>query len=470
MPTHRCKSKTAATRDIGLRNRFFFIILTTLIFAAIGINVVHAYFFKTQRLKLVDRQIAESSSALLASDDFKDSVKNTASVEEAISRVLGGSRIGKVFVLRDRNAKILYESFNVGLLKTDLPIEPEWVAVETKNEYVRVRNIPLPGPRTLVLQVGLVLDRNFLDWEIIDLRVINYVSGIVVALFLASVILTLLLLSPLRLLIAHLREATSHLVNLRNVRPLPMRLTRYTHGFWAKSDEFSSLLSTVQKLIDRINMNYKLTRSWTLQMAHELKTPLAIVRAETEAQRKSGLLPNHYASTVIKEVEQMSDIVSQFLEWAELESSQIQKDLHALRMKAVATAVAGRLDKIGPGRIRLELNFDFAVFANPIHLEQLISNLLSNALKFSPQTKNVDIIVAQNTLIIRDFGPGLPDEVKERIGEPFNVGSHEGSARTGSGLGLAWVFTVAKLYDWDFDIRKVLDGTEATVRFPLEEV
>lgn len=450
-----------------MRNRFFFIILATLILAAVGINLVHVYFFKSQRLKLIDRQITESSTSLLNSEVFKLSVKNPNSIEEAISKALVSARIGKVFVLRDSSSKILYQSFNVGLLNTELPIRPEWLTVETETEYIRIRNVPLPG-KNLILQVGLVLNRNFLNWEILDNRVINYVTGIVVSLFLASVVITLVLLAPLRLLINHLKEATSNLINLKDVRPLPTRLTRYTQGFWAKSDEFSSLLSTVQKLIDRINLNYKLTRSWTLQMAHELKTPLAIMRAETESKKKENLLPEKYAQDVIDEIQQMSEIISQFLEWAELESSQLQKDLHALRLKSVVKAVVARLEKISPGRIHLQIQADFSIFANPVHLDQLISNLVTNALKFSPVTEKVELILSNHSLIVKDYGSGIPREVTERMGEPFNIGSHDVEGLTGNGLGLAWISTVAKLYQWKFDIRGDSSGTEAIIQFPQE--
>jgi two-component system sensor histidine kinase QseC len=451
-----------------LRNRFVFIILAALILAAVGINLVHVHFFESQRRKLIDRQISEASQTLLESKEFLDSVSTPEGVEDAISRVLQGTRIGKVFLLRDPAGKIMYQSFNAGLLKAELPTKPEWVAAETETEYVRLRNIKLPKSN-LVLQVGLVLDWNFLNWEILDNRVINYVSGIVLALFAFSVLLTFVLLAPLRLLIGHLKEATSNLSNLMDVRPLPVPLSRYTQGFWSKSDEFSSLLTTVQKLIDRINLNYKLTRSWTFQMAHELKTPLSIIRAETTARRRSGELPAKYAEDVVHEVGQMSDIINQFLEWAELENSQGQKDLHVIRASAAVKSVALRLEKISPGRINLHFNSDFSIFANPAHLDQMISNLLTNALKFSGDGQAVDIVLSKRTLVVRDRGPGIPDEVRERLGEPFNVGSPQSGGPSGHGLGLAWVLAVTKLYGWNFTLRGGAGGTEAEVSFPSEE-
>jgi signal transduction histidine kinase len=454
-----------------LRNRFFFIILATLILSAIAINFVHVYFFKNQRLKLIDRQINECAASLLQSEEFLTSVNSdSAVIENTISKVLQGARIGKVFVLRDDQGKITYQSFNVGLLKVGLPLQPEWVTAETEDEYVRIKNVPLTEKKNVTLQVGLVLDRNFLNWEILDNRVINYMLGIILSLFIASIILTLILLAPLRFLIAHLQNATSTLMNQKDVDPLPDRLTKYTQGFWARSDEFSSLLSTIQKLIDRINLNYKLTRSWTLQMAHELKTPLAIIRAETESKNKVGLLPEKYVSDVNGEIRQMSEIISQFLEWAELENSRLQKDLHALRIKSVVKSVTARLEKISPGRIHLQLESDFSVFSNPTHLDQLISNLLTNALKFSPESTQIEVMTLNNSLVIIDRGYGIPEEVKERIGQPFNVGTNERAGLSGNGLGLAWVATVAKLYQWKFEIKSSVDGTTVNVQFPSENI
>lgn len=449
-----------------MRNRFFVIILTALVFAAVSINLVHVYFFKSQRLKLIDRQINESSSTLLASSEFISSVENSVMIEEKISQVLEGARIGKIFVVRGEDGKILYQSFNVGLLKMDLPIHPEWVAVQTPEEYVRIRNSPLPGADGLILQVGLVLDRNFLNWEILDYRVIVYVTGIVLALFFASAILTWILLSPLRLLISHLREATSSLLNMKAVKPLPSRILKYADGFWGQSDEFSSLVNTIQKLINRINSNYKLTRSWSFQMAHELKTPLAIMRAEAESKKKLGLLPESYVRGLFKEIHQMSDIINQFLDWAELENSQGQKDLHALQIKAVIKEVASRLDKIGHGRLHLDLNSDFPVFANPIHLDQLLSNLVTNALKFSPNDSRVDLELGDHLLIVRDRGTGISKEIMERLGQPFNLESPKEGSKSGSGLGLAWVATVAKIYQWELEIKTSKAGTEVRVGFP----
>lgn len=160
-----------------MRTRFFIIIIFSLILAAVGINFVHNYFFKNQRLRLIDRQIEESSALLLRSSDFLKAINNPLSIEECITKVLASARIGKVFVLRDARGNILYQSFNVSLLKADLPISPKWIMVESEDMFTRIKNVQVPGKSKYVLQVGLVLNQNFLNWEIVDSKVVMYVSG-----------------------------------------------------------------------------------------------------------------------------------------------------------------------------------------------------------------------------------------------------------------------------------------------------
>ena len=454
-----------------MRNRFFVIILVALLAATVGINYVHVYFFRNQRLSLIDQQLTDSSRILLGSSIFRSALDRPAGddpevIEQAISKTLGGLRIGKVFVVRDRDSKIVYESFNVSLLEAALPLDPEWVTLETEDEFVRIRNIPVSGFHPRILQVGVVVDRNFINWEILDSKTLFLITTLVLTLFGASVILTVVLLSPIRLLTSHLSTATANLQNLKDVRPLPSELTGLRNGFWSGADEFTNLISAIQRLIGRINLNYKLTRSWTLQMAHELKTPLAIIRAETEARRKSASIPPDYAASVTTEVDRLTTTITEFLDWAELENSQGQKELHAIRLGDLLHDLRDRLEKLNPQRIRLQVREDASILANPVHLDQLVTNLVTNALKFSHPPKRVEVILEGRQLVVRDYGPGVSREVLERLGEPFNVGhSEETRAARGNGLGLAWVATVAKLYGWHLELTNMDPGLYAKVSF-----
>lgn len=427
--------------------------------------MVHNYFFTLQRIKLVDQQITESSDLLLNSKDFSRAVARPELLEEKITRILRGRRIGKVFVLRGKDGKALYQSENLNFLEIQPPTDPEITSVETDEQYVRVRNAVISGTNGLVLQVGVVFDRNFINWKILNNRVINYIVGLVVVLFIASAFLTLLLLAPLRQLISHLSRATSDLGNLKDVEPLPGFFGKYTRSHWAQPDEFGKLIGTVGKLIRRINQNHKLTKSWTLQMAHELKTPLAVISAVTESSAKAGEISPLLAKTITTEVKQMSETVNDFLDWAELESSEASKDLHSLKLGKVLRHIATRIENLEPGRLRVNILEDSSVFSNPSHLDQLITNIVMNALKYSPKEKPVEVDLIGRHLIVKDSGFGIPTEVIERLGEPFNVGPVDNRNTAGNGLGLAWACTVARLYGWELKLRSATDGTEVSVYF-----
>lgn len=451
-----------------MRNRFFFIILATLLLAAIGFNGITVHFFRNQRLALIDEQIQESTKLLLDSELFKTRLLQGAQkIDDAISDVLGGSRIGKVFIVRDERGHVLYESINVANLQSELPLAPNWITLQAEGQYVRILNSKA-GPKRL-LQVGLVLDQNFINWTIINKQTLLFFFGVAAAIFALAALLTLTLMSPIRLLSDHLSGATGDLKNLKDVDQLPPQLLRFTGGgFWAGSDEFSVLIGAVQRLIDRINRNYKLTRMWTLQMAHELKTPLSVIKSETEAAKNE--IPRPYSETVRREVDWISETITQFLSWAELENTQASRSLHVLRLSAVVENAKSRLEALVPGRIHVTLHRDFSVAANPGHLDQLVTNLLTNALKFSPVDSRVEVEIDDGRLRIQDFGPGLDPAVLERIGEPFNLGGSSSHSKVkGHGLGLAWVSAVSKLYDWKLEFATSPTGTDVTVRFsPVE--
>lgn len=453
----------------GLKIRLFTIILLSLICSVLGVNFVHTYFYKTQRLKLIDSQILDASNLLLNSKVFNSSLKSKKHIDEAISLTLKGSKIGKIFVINDSNNQIVFESINVSLLEKTLPTEPEWVTIETKSEFVRIRNVNL-DKRKLILQVGQVLDRNFIDWEIIDTRLILYIMGFVLVLSGISFFLTFIVMSPLNSLITHMTLITKDLVFLRNVKPLPTKLLKSTEAIWKTSNEVKLLLNSVQVLIDRINTNNRLTKGWTQQMAHELKTPLAIIRAE--AMSINNLTLEHSTSEIVKEVDNTAEMISQFLTWASIESSGIPSDIHSVRVSPLLSSIKTRLNKIYSDRISINTQLkesDFLIFANPIHIELVLTNLIENALKYSVANSVVEIALNDNIVSITNTGSEIPKDVLDRFGQPFNLGPRNEKNKIGYGLGLATVASIIKIYNWKITFKRIeVNKTKVSVLFPTE--
>lgn len=430
---------------------------------------MHDYFFSRQRVKLIDAQLKETTELLLNSKEFRVAVSNPKTLEHEISKILRGRRIGKVFAIRSKEGAVLFESENLNLIQIKPPISPRKVSVETDEQFIRVINAEVPENSGSILQVAVVLDRNFITWQILNYKVANYIIAIVTVLFAVSVLLTLLLLSPLRMLISHLSRATADLSNLKEVEPLPRSFLKFTDGLWSRSDEFGKLIEAVGKLIRRINLNHKLTRSWTYQMAHELKTPLAVISAVTESRSKLGEIAPAAAKAISTEVKQMSGTINEFLDWAELESSHLSKELHSIKVSKMLRHIATRIENIEPNRLLIKTEDEISVFAKPVHLDQLMTNLITNALKFSAGQGPVVVELVGRELRVKDLGAGVPSEVLERLGEPFNVGSNEHGDLVGSGLGLAWAVTIARLYGWKFDLETSSQGTIAKLDFGAAE-
>ena len=481
-----------------MRLRFFTIILTALTLLTAGIIVVHALFFRTQRMVLLDTEIRDSATILVNSELSSLKRANFARVDRIISHELGESRIGKFFIVRDNKDQVVFAAADQDLLKMAIPRTPDWVTIHTAHHILRVLNLDLPALPDRTLQVGSIVDPDFFDWMIANRQMNIYIAEIFAVVLIASMLLTQVLLAPLRALSKHLHAATSDLKNLKDVRQLPPHLAQYPRQFWARTDDFSKLLETIQRLIERINTNYRLTRIWTFQMAHELKTPLTIVRSEIESLAAQAKIPADSALALTNEVDEMASLVTHFLDWADLENSGVQKDLHAVRVGKLVADTCKRLSRIYPNRIEVEILSDTLVLANPMHVEQVINNLIVNAVEYSAVDERVYVKVDLHSFLVCDRGGGMPQDVLARLGQPFNIGNRQNHRkRKGSGLGLAWVNTVAKMYAWNLEINshthpapraeaaaQILGteapqqvnaeapqscGTEIRIRFPLAE-
>jgi signal transduction histidine kinase len=232
------------------------------------------------------------------------------------------------------------------------------------------------------------------------------------------------------------------------------------------NDEFSTLVENTNDLLERININYKMTRPWTYQLAHEIKTPLSILSFDVESLSTEELKDKSLITSMKDQIERISIIVSQFLEWASVENTQQKDNLFALRIaNSIETQCEG-LERIFTGRLNYKTKEEFMVISNPQHLHQLINNLLTNALNYSPKESEVLIETFDNILRVTDSGNSIPAEVVERIGQPFNCGPQLPLLKHKlSGLGLAWINTITKIYNWNLDIQSGVSGTVITIKF-----
>lgn len=403
--------------------------------------------------------------------------------EHMISEVVGGKRFNQFVIIYNQDGKEVFRSSNAEILPKDLPKDEKWQTVETDaGHIIRILTLPLGKPRSIkgekagkvdtrILQTGLILDEELLRLKTLSRDVILYSLIILGLIFLLTFWLAEALLRPLKELAVYLRYMGSRL----EISP-EMRTLEPVAPIADTEDEFGLLVAETRRLRDLIGSGLKNTQVWTAQMAHELKTPLTLLQNSIERIRlaKDSREREMRLQEASDEVAHLNAIISSFLEWQAAENfPEASHEMHAVRLGVLAQELAVKFERQYPGRIKLEGSSNRRIFAQRGFVYQAISNLVTNALRYSPEQSQVIIRLHEDRVEILDEGPGLPIHVLKRLGEPFNYGVKD---NRGFGLGLAWVSTICRKYDWALRFERVQEDkygvcrelTLASIRFPDE--
>ena len=450
-----------------MRLRFFLIIFSVLAIATVLALVVHEVFLSQDRMAQIDQHVRNTASSLIDLELHDLRKMNFFEQDKVIADELGQSQNRHPFVIRSEDGTVLFESVSAKKFKLrDAPTSPQWLQFEQDGRFFRVLNLKLPQMPDRRLQVALAIDASTMRPAYFSSRAFWFAGAMLVLGIGASLLLTSYLLRPL----AHLGGFLISVADddrMNHVLPdIPAQLV--PRSVFYPRDEYARLLGGFRKLIQRVNQNYKFTRLWAYQMAHELKTPLSILHLELELLHAAKKITDEELHRLNAECAKTSETINSFLAWAELENLNAKPELYANHLSPVTESSSRRYETLYPGRIVLELANDPLVLASPQHLEQLITNLVGNALQHS--TGTVRVAVNGQELSVHDQGAGIPDSVRQRLGEPFNRGeSSPSSSGKSSGLGLAWVTSICRLYAWKMDVQTSAQGSKITVRFPVFE-
>ena len=215
-------------------------------------------------------------------------------------------------------------------------------------------------------------------------------------------------------------------------------------------------------------------------MSHELRTPLNAIGGYAELIEMGVAGPvteqqREYLERVRTSQQHLLAIINDLLNYTKVESGQVTYDIEMLDLHDVVESV---LSMVTPqaNRRRIHLrhgpcsDHTFAR-ADRLKVEQIVLNLLSNAVKFTPEGGQVtaSCSLADNlaTLTVKDTGPGIPDDKREAIFEPFvQLGRTLSSIREGTGLGLAISRDLARAMDGDITVNSA-PGKGSTFRLTL---
>ena len=230
-------------------------------------------------------------------------------------------------------------------------------------------------------------------------------------------------------------------------------------------DEILPLVTAVNQAFDRLEDGFRVQRQFTADAAHQLRTPLAILRTRIETLGdRAGTQELH------ADIESMSRIVSQLLEIAELDTLVLDPSETA-DLRAVCADVVGSIAPYALARhkeIALR-GTDVAVHVrgNAEMLQRAIFNLAENAIKYTAADTLVDVEVGDDGSVrVRDCGPGIPADQRGLIFQRFWRGDRR---RTdGAGLGLSIVQGVVEDHAATVAVENLASGgAQFTLRFKL---
>jgi signal transduction histidine kinase len=208
--------------------------------------------------------------------------------------------------------------------------------------------------------------------------------------------------------------------------------------------EISPLVDSFNRVLDRLERGYRAQQDFLATAAHELKTPLALIRAQVEL---SADTPGR--AELLQDVEHMSRQVQQLLHLAE--ASEVQNyQIDTVDVRAVAEEAAQYLQRMAQATdVRVVLSDPSTTVQWPADrgaLFTLLKNLLENAIQHSPAGARVMLELDAASLTVRDWGPGVSDAQLSEIFVRFWRGAHRRDR--GAGLGLAICREIALAHGW----------------------
>ncbi len=243
-------------------------------------------------------------------------------------------------------------------------------------------------------------------------------------------------------------------------------------------EEIKPVLDELNKLFFRLKEGFEREKRFAADAAHELRTPLAALKAQAQVALNSNVIEEKNAALLklIASVNRSTHIVQQLLTMSKLvpEASNIN-DLVPVNLVKVTQEV---LAMLAPAAIEKHIELEFEPekrtpnFAgNPTAISILIRNLVDNAIRYCKENGLVLVkVYRQNTevvLEVSDNGPGIPKELQERVFERFF--RVLGNKSPGSGLGLAIVQQISMLHNGRVALESPAEGTGLIVKvyFPI---
>ena len=231
--------------------------------------------------------------------------------------------------------------------------------------------------------------------------------------------------------------------------------------------ELNQLSVSYNRMLERLSAAFEIQRQFTANAAHELRTPLALMQVQLDLYH-SNRHPDNDADTVqmiqmvTEQNDRLSKMVKTLLDMSELQT--VGRD-DEIVLDALVDEVLEDLEPLAEGKnIRLIGKCkDITMVGSDILIYRLVYNLVENAIKYNHSGGQVTVTADRKEkhvyLSVEDTGAGIPEELKERVFEPFfRVDKSRSRELGGVGLGLALVREIVRVHDGSITVKSNPSG------------
>ena len=282
---------------------------------------------------------------------------------------------------------------------------------------------------------------------------------------LLAVIGTLIFRREIEKRISSIRHATIDIEAGNLSRRIPMSGT---------PDEFGRLSADINRMLDRIQHLMEGVRHVSNIIAHNLRTPLGLIRGHLEESMRGNRDPEKLEAAgefAIEEIDNLIVVLEKLLQIAEAESSTRRQPFEQVSISQVVTNLLELYDAAAEDlgvTIVTDIKGDPFIAGDKDLLAGILANLIDNALKYAGSPALIKIAAAQHEdficLTVEDNGPGIPEVERQKVVQKFYRLNRQ---TRGSGLGLSIVAAFTQLHGGSMDIEDATPGFRVRITLPI---
>ena len=246
-------------------------------------------------------------------------------------------------------------------------------------------------------------------------------------------------------------------------------------------DELNQMVVCLNQMLDRLERSFRRIRQFSGDASHELRTPLTILRGETEVTLRWAKTPEEFRDMLrsnMEEIDRMERIIESLLTLAKSEVGELTLEMKEFSLSDMVQELYLQSRILGEGKgidvnLALDVDEEVRIRGDELRLRQMFLNLISNAIKYTPEKGHLEISLAMDgncaRVDISDTGIGIPAEHLPHIFDRFyRVDKARNRMDGGTGLGLAIVKWIAEAHGGGISVTSTVgQGSSFSVQLPI---